>query len=166
MVLKRHVIIAPHADDEIIGCHSILVQGTVNIVAFPDSSGASTEAKESSRRFGYDTKTFQTPKDITALAEQALAVNGLIFMPDPIYEYHPLHRQIGHIGESLAKLTTNVVFYSTKMNAPYIEEYDHPMIKKRDLDACYGDKKSLWEFDHRYFLFEGYNIWGIPLKLL
>ena len=32
---RRHIIIAPHADDEIIGCYSILKAGEVSAIYFP-----------------------------------------------------------------------------------------------------------------------------------
>ena len=33
----KYVIIAPHADDEIIGCYELLVTGKVDTVAFPNN---------------------------------------------------------------------------------------------------------------------------------
>ena len=80
-------------------------------------------------------------------------------MPDPVYELHPLHRQWGMVGETMARVGFDVIFYSTNMNAPYIHELAVADDKKELLNKVYPDQKSLWEYDHKYFLFEGYNKW-------
>jgi hypothetical protein len=85
--------------------------------------------------------------------------NGVFFFPDPIYEVHPLHRHWGHIGESMARSGRQVIFYNTIMNAPYIHEATDLFGKRQTLDKYYASQKNMWEWEEKYFLFEGYNCW-------
>ncbi len=157
---QKHIIIAPHADDEIIGCFSVL-KGT-HTVLFPSES-ICIEAQKSSEYFGYarDIIDLVTLPHIT---HEISKKGGFLFVPDPIYEWHPEHRKWGYEGEKLIRAGfNNVVFYSVNMTAPYIREventYVHRNVKGKVLDECYPTKKSLWEHDHKYFLFEGFCLW-------
>lgn len=158
--MKNHVIVAPHADDEIIGCHSVLESGTVDIVMFPKSSvGIIDEAKKSSEEYGFEIRLFDSSSDLEGLTGHCMEKGGLIFFPDFVYELHPSHRFFGSMGYQLLSLGfINVIFYSTNMNAPYIREVD-AQEKKGALNTCYPGKSDLWEYDHKYFLFEGQTRW-------
>jgi len=81
------------------------------------------------------------------------------YFPDPSYELHPNHRLTGFMGEQLARNGYDVTFYNTNMNAPYIHECKNSDGKLALLNTVYPDQKSLWEYDHKYFLFEGYSKW-------
>jgi len=85
--------------------------------------------------------------------------SDILYFPDPIYETHPDHRLMGAQGETLLRAGYNVIFYSINMRAPYIHKAQDPDGKRRMLEEKYPEKRSLWEFDHRYFLFEGYVQW-------
>lgn len=166
--MKKHVIVAPHGDDEIIGCHSVLESGTVDIVAFPESSGVleSDEAKKSSDLFGFQVYMFTSTSNLEDLAGQCLEKGGLIFFPDFVYEFHPDHRFFGAMGYQLLGLGFgNIIFYSTNMNAPYIREVSAE-VKKEALNKCYSGKSDLWKYDHKYFLFEGQTKWLMNPELL
>lgn len=167
--MKRHVIIAPHADDEIIGCHAVLAAREVATVAFPlKNKGALKESIITQALFLFEAKLFSTFESVIDLATQAKGKNGYIFFPDPVNELHPDHRIIGGLGERLIKEQKfdNVIFYTTNMNAPYMEEAIQMEEKREALDRCYPRKKSLWEYDYKYFLFEGYTTWNLPKKLI
>jgi len=86
----------------------------------------------------------------------------IFFFPDPVYEFHPEHRKWGQVGERfLRALKHTVVFYTINMMPPYIHEIKDPGDKQKNLNEIYFYKKTLWEYDHKYFLFEGYNQWII-----
>jgi len=168
--MKKHVIIAPHADDEIIGCYSILNSGEVNTVAFPfQNKLAFNEVAFCQEMFDFTVNGFTSFEEILNLAKRARMKKGLIFFPDPTYELHPTHRIIGAMGERLVKVNhfDNVVFYTTNMNAPYVQEVSKKEVgnKHRTLNDCYPEKASLWKYDHKYFLFEGYCRYGHPLSI-
>lgn len=156
--MKRNplLILAPHADDEIIGCFSFLQSEAAKFVFFYTEKDVD-DSIHSRHYFKFQPYLFQNFKPML----EKLGEDCLIMCPDPIYEQHPLHRKMGHVGESLVRLGYDVVFYSTNMNAPYISEVKEFVLKKECLDTFYPAKASLWQYDHRYFLFEGYNKWII-----
>jgi hypothetical protein len=146
----RYIIVAPHADDEIIGCYELLSRGLVDTVLFPNDKQLE-EAVNSSEHFMF-TRTLFDDYDCEK--------QGKIFLfPDPTYELHPNHKYLGHLGEELLRRGQEVIFYTTNMLAPYIHEVSQPLIKQKCLNTLYPTKKDLWEFEHKYFLFEGYTQW-------
>lgn len=147
---KPIIIIAPHADDEIIGCYELLTKGLVEAVLFPNER-AVEEALAMSDHFGVS---------IGLLEHCDLDVsNSVLFFPDPTYETHPAHRNLGAMGEELLRRGQAVYFYSTNMSAPYIHEVSSAMTKRHCLDTLYPTKQDLWKYEHKYFLFEGYVKW-------
>ena len=149
--MKKYVIIAPHADDEIIGCFKLLSTGLVETVLLPDNKQLN-EAVPSGEHFGFSLKLIED-------FDFYLLVNKIFLFPDPIYETHPEHRKLGMLGEELCRIGQEVIFYTTNMLAPYIFESTQPAIKRKCLNMLYPTKKSLWEYEHKYFLFEGYTQW-------
>ncbi len=163
----HNVIIAPHPDDEIIGCYSLLkecVSEGIRVSVFFMSGDVDSFAT-SAGRFQFN---FFYPPKVSGALEAFLAQseeNIRVYCPDPIYETHPQHRRWGsHIEAMWRKgLIKEIVFYSTNMQAPYIFEIDNPEEKLNALNDCYPQKADLWKYDHRYYLFEGYCSWWSPI---
>ena len=153
---KREVIIvSPHPDDEIIGCYEVLQKEKPIIIYSGDTpQKRREEALKLKEHTNIKAQIFQMTIPTTFLNPKVI-----IYMPDPIYEIHPEHRKWGSLGESLVRNGINVIFYNTNMNAPYIHEVKEPDKKEELLNKVYPDQKSLWNTDHKYFLFEGYNKW-------
>lgn len=147
---KTKVIVAPHADDELIGCFSLIKDCKVILFGSPT---ALHEGQPVCTAFGIDAGLFRDT-DLLDCSQYHF------YIPDACYELHPLHRMIGHVGQSLYQRGAIVTFYSTNMNAPYIKEIPNPIEKREMLNAFYAEKSDLWKYDHRYFLFEGFNTWG------
>lgn len=148
--MKPLMIFAPHADDEIIGCYKLLKvnQNPNNVVIYPTDK-AIQEAEKSSILFGFKC-------DLLSNIKKYDLKEFTLHFPDPYFESHPLHREIGSMLYKFRRLGFRVNCYSVQMNAPYIEEL-HCSIEKRDvLNSCYPQKSDLWEYDHKYFLFEGH----------
>jgi hypothetical protein len=157
-------IIAPHPDDEIIGCYSYLdmasyLDGT-SYICFGSPIGK-REMNTVSKTLGCEVLCLNN-RDITKLPKASLYL-----FPDPYFETHPFHRQWGQVGETLLRTQPGlqpkehrVVFYSVNMQAPYIFEVPQATEKLELLNTLYPEKASLWEYDHKYFLFEGYCEWG------
>jgi len=153
------IIVAPHPDDEIIGCYKYLTSTDIYAKKGIIYSGdLSNERKETSLKLKnhvhVDMQLFQNHVPQTFIDPK----NHFLF-PDPYFEVHPHHRSWGFQGETLARNGYNVIFYSVNMNAPYIYEVPKPDEKKKLLDKVYPDQKEMWRYDHKYFLFEGYNKW-------
>jgi len=160
--MEKHTntIIAPHGDDEIIGCFSLLHNNFVKRVIYPkDNIYGEKDFEISQEKYGFDLMPFDL-EQLCLWAERAESEGGLLLAPDPIWEYHPKHKIIGNRLMEHIKTSeiSNVVFYSTNMNAPYIQELpiNRNAFKELALDECYPNKRTLWQYDHKYFLFEGY----------
>lgn len=149
--MKIFTVIAPHADDEIIGCYELLASGLVKTVLFPNGD-VIEEAERSSEHFLF-TRGLIDDEDFYNKHER------IYVFPDPYFETHPKHRELGALGESLLRQQRQVLFYTTNMSAPYIHEVTQPKIKLHCLNTLYPRKRSLWDYEHKYFLFEGLTQW-------
>ena len=158
---KQVVIVAPHCDDEIIGTFTVLENARHPIIVFTDIDEdrggyrrkCLTEYYCSEWRDGHMGFYPQLPSSLINKKEFKY------YFPDPIYELHPEHRKQGAFGEELLRKGYDVTFYCTNMTAPYIHKVKNWEKKRELLDMWYYDKSSLWEYDHKYFLFEGYCKW-------
>lgn len=155
------IIIAPHHDDEIIGNFNILMQNNKKVILYYNEM----PSVETKRRLidqipgGNRNTVFGIFPGHNFLPDNYDERNSTFYFPDPIFETHPLHREIGHIGEMLWRNGVNVVFYSTNMQARYISELSHPDAKRDLLNLVYPEKSDLWKYEHKYFLFEGRCKW-------
>jgi hypothetical protein len=151
--MKKPVIYAPHCDDEIIGCFELLKFEPIIIYDSENMDAIRKSEAETLKKY-YEVSQIFTEKYVFEGFE-----DHQIYIPDPIYELHPKHRQLGQIGESLARAGYNIIFYNTNMNAPYIHECIDPVGKRELLNLVYPSQEELWKYDHKYFLFEGRCKW-------
>ena len=156
--LVSTVIIAPHPDDEIIGCFEQIRNPANNVVVIY-SGDTDADRRETVLNLKKQIDHIKLQLFQQTVPQTFLTPLNRFFFPDPIYEVHPKHREWGMLGENLARNGFDVTFYNTIMNAPYIHEVNNPEDKKYLLNKVYPDQNSLWEYDHKYFLFEGYNKW-------
>ena len=150
------VIIAPHCDDELIGCYSILKNEDTNpliIYTEPVSTDRQTEAMKIREHFIIKGQMF-----CKSIPMPFMKRENIFYFPGP-EEIHPAHRKQASIGEELARQGYDVIFYSTNMNVPYIREVKDPSGKKEMLDLIYLSQTSLWATEHKYILFEGFVKW-------
>ena len=153
--MEKIIIIAPHADDELIGCYSILLSGSVSEVLY-EGAKAVKEAQQCAEHFKF------TPIQLSqGVLYKRMKQGYRFFFPDPYFETHPVHRSIGSIGEFFLREGEDVTFYNTTMTAPYIFELKNTK-KMEMLNLLYFDKGNLWKYEHKYFLFEGYTKWIMP----
>lgn len=155
-VKSEFIIVAPHPDDELIGCYSVLVNKDISpIIIYTEN--VSNERREEAlnlKKFISNIKVQLFQKTIPG---HLLSENNVYYFPDPYFEVHPAHRASGAIGESMLREGRhNVIFYNVNMQAPYIFEVAKPFDKKSILNKVYPSQKSLWKNEAKYYLFEGY----------
>jgi len=149
------IIIAPHTDDEIIGCYDIIKNKKPIIIYAGDiDNDRRKESLKLKEHIDIGMQLF-----LNSIPQHFLNKNNIFYFPDPIYETHPKHRLWGNIGEQIARSGMNVIFYSTNMTAPYIHEIQKPNEKEELLNKVYPSQKDLWKYEKKYILFEGYCKW-------
>jgi len=164
-----HAIIAPHYDDEIIGCYGVLARARSSglyVVVLYAGQSCEMGGHLVEDLFGVTTDKIRRTQDVLSVCSDT-GVPVRLYAPDPYYEHHPEHKRWGQIAEQLFRdrQVQELVFYVTRMNAPYIFEVSKPQDKRSALDACYPEKSDLWRNDHRFFLFEGRCQWLDPNRV-
>ncbi len=150
------VIIAPHADDELIGCYEVLADlKTRPVVIYTEEMSKERQVEITKLKEHFSIKGQMFCQSIPQIF---MKKDTTFYFPGPD-EIHPAHRKQAAIGEALARQGLNVIFYTTNMNVPFIREVKDPHLKKDALDLIYPSQYKLWKFDHKYFLFEGYMKW-------
>lgn len=149
------IIISPHPDDEIIGCYSVLKNNDYCNIIY--TSNVENKRREESLKLKdyFNIRQFFVNETPPALINKS----NTYYFPDPINEFHPDHRKQGHLGEKMARDGFNVIFYTIQKNTSYIYEIDNIGEKEDILNNVYPTQQSLWKYEKKYILFEGYAKW-------
>ena len=151
------IIVSPHADDELIGCYSILKD--IDIVIFC-SKERKKEAINTANIFGFTPlfgidKIFKIPN------------NSIVYTPDK-RDFHPLHIQVTNLVESIQKKKNlTLIYYTVEKNTNNMFLVKSPQKKEDFLNLLYSSQKALWKNNQKYILFEGIlkNPYEIYLKV-
>lgn len=143
MVTKSVIILAPHPDDEVIGCWSLLQARQVkDVYYFFDCTDArKSEAQQVADTFGF-TPHFEE--------EVPTNVDGTLVMPS-IHDSHPDHKAV---NRKYRGRTLNRLFYSVDLNEGAKVAVEDSRLKRHCLDNLYASQKALWATDASYYLFE------------
>jgi len=155
--MSNIIIVSPHPDDELIGLSSVLIGNNTNpIIIYTEDieQNRREESMELKSHVNIKAQLFQ--KNVPS---SFLSKDNIFYFPDPIFETHPVHRLQGIQGEQLARNGYFVIFYTTNMLAPYIHEIKEPKIKEDLLNKVYPSQSSLWQYEKKYVLFEGFCRW-------
>jgi len=155
MKKKEVLIIAPHCDDEIIGCYEVLKKHKSIIIYTEEADTKRKEEAKNLRKY-IDIKS---QLFLRTIPESFINKDTTLYFPDPINEIHHAHRLQGIVGEQLVRAGLDVIFYSVNMLAPYCHEVENSVEKEKVLNSVYPSQSDLWKYDKRYILFEGRCKW-------
>jgi len=153
----KNLIIAPHGDDEIIGCYTVLSESQKNShVIFIDYETHVNEIRQSSKYFKF---SFELKSNFCEKFNFKNCCGKNVYVPDPFCESNSLHRRVGMLVYAfwLENPIFFLNFYTTQMNSFYVQTLS---IKNRNnkkllLNNLYPLQKDLWLHDYKYFLYEG-----------
>jgi len=175
-VLRLHnVIVAPHADDELIGCFELLNSDEDCTVALPDTTPENRVSetksvlyavgKEGAHKNVCKVVNFTRNIEIFCKAQgdndNSINKQTICWFPDPRFERHPEHTLLGQIGLELFRTTMNesnivVGFYSINMNAPYVYTLPELLAKrKKELCGLYDSQTEYFKQHQESWVFEG-----------
>lgn len=140
---KNIVILAPHVDDEVIGCYRLLEAGRVSdVFYFYDLTNArKEEALRVADYFGF-----------TAHFESSDFPTDKIFYVPNIADQHPHHKELNIYSRSLS---CQKRYYSIDMNVKFDVLPVHVMASKLAvLHEFYPSQRKLFDKDDKYHLFE------------
>lgn len=136
-----NIILAPHLDDEIIGCYSVLFENVITSMQ-----------KAKVVYFQKDYRSDNIP--MIPNVEYLQWDGGLrsdesdtIYIPSK-FDYHPLHKKVNRIGRTLHG---KKLFYSVEMNVPWLEEETNWRAKKELFNKLYPKEDMK---NDKYWLFK------------
>ena len=132
---NKHIIIAPHLDDEIIGCYSILDK--IDLIIYHTKDYRETAIKDNPKYIHFG----------TFLYNYTLHKSCTIYLPSK-YDYHPRHNYLTQVYK---KYKCKKMYYSVEMNVPWLEEEEDPGSKQALFDKLYPDEDMKSD---KYFLFK------------
>lgn len=148
------VIIAPHPDDEIIGCFEVLK--IADCIVYDGSTPQ--DRRQESMNLRDHMPNIKMQMFNHSIPPMVMQKENTFYMPI-FSEHHPLHRKWGFAGDQMARNGFDIVFYTTQMDTLFIHEVENPQEKEELLNKVYPSQKSLWEYEKKYVLFEGYCKW-------
>ena len=165
MTTKKIVILAPHPDDEVIGCWSVLSSLVRNApvevwFVFGHDAIRRAEASVVGATLGFESVFVAGIVDLSnrlSLIEEAEHID--VYVP-AITDNHPQHKLVNRAFRvsrvSLGSVYNSVRYYSVDLAgcAGKIDLGLEALRKRRVLDTCYPSQKSLWGSDASYYLFE------------
>lgn len=149
------IIVAPHPDDELIGCFSMLKAGEVAEVWYIFDHGIEhrhrmSEAIRCAATFGFKPIFLDGIQDLLEYAEQSGPQKRLVI--PSIHDSHPQHKLCNQVCRKYAAKFYSVDLEYAKSKAVFSTEMLEA--KKAYLDGIYSTQKALWDSNASYFLFE------------
>lgn len=150
-----HIIIAPHVDDEVIGCYELLAANSIDKVIYITDFGEVTgprklEALKCAVRFKFKA-IFCTLAEVN----QHLVPNCTLYVPS-VKDLHPHHKLVNLLAHRMpCRRHIYLKFYSVEMNfAPRLLDEDVRNAKLDALTTLFPSQAALFNSDAKYWLFE------------
>jgi len=152
--MSLYTILAPHIDDEVIGCFSILKNDRVDRVFyfFEHDSVRRAEADTAARAFGFQA-VFTSIKDFEANYLTTIAPDRTLLLPSR-KDAHPDHQAVNRLRTHFEP--SRLRFYSIDLGQSRTRRFlgDLAKDKRWYLNNLYPSQSALWESDAAYYLFE------------
>ena len=136
-----HVVLAPHLDDEIIGCYSVLDKVDLVLYFSVDYRADQNQDQRPGRILYVPAGEWSLPQ---------ITTHDTVYIPSQ-FDYHPLHRKVRRVGLSLPG---HKMFYSVEMNTPWLEEEADPEGKRNLFEKMYPGEVATISKSDKYFLFK------------
>jgi hypothetical protein len=150
-------IIAPHPDDEVIGCYSLLEENDVGRVVYVTHDGQPEryeEVRNLADFYGFEAVMFEDFEEFDETMGEMVYRDDEVVVPN-INDEHQLHKQVNRWAKQ--NLDWNQLeFYTIDKNVDREFIGNEMAEEKRDLlNSFYPSQSKLWEHDDKYVLFEG-----------
>lgn len=132
--MERHIIFAPHLDDEILGCYSILSQ--IDLIVYFTRDYREELIKTNDKYIYHED-----------FNPNSIIPSDTIYLPSK-FDYHPMHTMVRKFGHTLV---CNKMYYSIEMNVPWLEEELDPKGKQQAFNTLYPNEDM---HNDKYFLFK------------
>lgn len=147
------IILAPHPDDELIGCYSLLESRTVDYVAYFNelTDSRKAEALRCAKQYEFTPLFIESAQDTEQL--ELLLAGSYVFVP-AITDEHPDHKALNSKYRSFPGAYATR-FYSVDMGSgKTVLTEDQRGFKWLALDTLYPSQQGLWATNASYYLFE------------
>lgn len=150
-------ILAPHVDDEAIGCYTLFLLGRIKKVVYLRDEELTDCRKNEAKNFCslFDVEfSFLAPNLIANALNTAKSTVWLLPSPN---DRHGSHKFAFWVG---AKLLTQYAIYSVDMSDWFVKELPQDLRTKKQeiLINTYVSQSELFKCDQKYSIFEGQAI--------
>lgn len=148
---KQILIAAPHIDDEVIGCFSVLTNAdstdTITVMYTDvESAYRLLEARYAALALNFTFTVSPTPEEVTAVLERG---HDEVYAPSRRDE-HEAHKRLAAL---CAPYATHTYACDMRHGRTTLSQ-EQQAEKLRLLDQCYPSQRQLWANNAKYFLFE------------
>lgn len=158
---RKNIILAPHVDDEAIGCWQLLKNNAIShvIYYFETDLLRKAEALKAAEKYKFEPIFFNIRYDMSGrpITPTTITDDTTIFVPS-VTDLHPDHKAMNKFGREVALAhNCNIIFYTIDMTSGWQQPLtaSSRLEKRADLLELYPSQAALFE-NEKYWLFEGY----------
>ena len=140
------IILAPHVDDEIIGCYTLLKNELIDkVIYFYDLDDVrKAEALKIAELFEHEV-SFKG-------YEEKIDIHDTLYIPSK-FDYHPHHWKVYQYGRDLPNRNSWCYSVEKNLHCDLLSVRDSTY-KLKALDSLIPTQRDLWRYNAKYILFE------------